>query len=114
VATKKGDLEEKDVPQPDHTIRAEEVMIDWHGLGYDGKLLWQLLHAYKGRLGLQWSVTLARCVLGAAPFWTMLHLIDNLQQRGGGGSPGRDLWGLVILLGVLSLAEQVWFFELLA
>ena len=82
-------------------------MADWHGFGYNGTLLRQLLHAYKGRLALQWTVTTTRCVLGAAPFWTMLHLIENLQERGGGGSPGRELWGLVILLGVLSLAEQV-------
>lgn len=108
-ATSKGDLEEKDIPQPDHTIRAKEVMEDWHGFGYKGKLIWELLYVYKARIALQWSVTIARCILGAAPFWTMLHLIDNLEQRGGGGSPGRELWGFVILLGVLSLVEQVWF-----
>ena len=107
LASKQGDLDEKDIPQPDHTIRASEVLRDWHAYGYKGKLQWAILYAYKGRLALQWAVTVARCILGVGPFWTMLQLLTLLQERGGGGSPSRTLWGLVILLGVFSLVEQV-------
>lgn len=112
LAGKKGDLDEKDVPQPDHTVRVEEVLKDWHGYAFRGSLIWQLLHVYKARLALQWTVTMVRCVIGAAPYWVMLRLINILEQRGGGGSPGRDLWGLVILLGVLALIEQVCFLRI--
>lgn len=105
LATKKGDLEEKDIPQPDHTIRAEEVVSDWKSYGFTGKLTWALIYAYKGRFALQWGVTVLRCLLGIGPFWTMLQLINLLQERGGGGSPSRLLWSLVILLGLFSLAE---------
>lgn len=106
LATKKGDLDENDIPQPDHTIRAEEVVSDWKGYGFTGKLMWSLIYAYKGRFALQWGVTVARCLLGIGPFWTMLQLINLLQERGGGGNPSRLLWSLVILLGVFSLLEQ--------
>lgn len=109
LAGKKGDLEEKDVPQPDHTVRAEEVLADWHGYNFKGSLIREVLNFYKARLALQWSVTAVRCIIGVVPYWAMLSLIDSLEQRGGGGSPGRDLWGLVILLGVLSLIELVCF-----
>jgi hypothetical protein len=106
LASKKGDLDEKDIPEPDHTIRAEEVVADWKSGGFTGKLMWSLINAYKGRFALQWGVTVARCLLGIGPFWTMLQLINLLQERGGGGSPSRLLWSLVILLGVFSLTEQ--------
>lgn len=111
LASKKGDLEEKDIPQPDHTIRAEEVLEDWKAFGYKGKLIWALLYIYRTRFVVQWSVTIARCILGLGPFWTMLKLITLLQERGGGGSPSRELWGLVVLLSVLSFFEQVRHFD---
>lgn len=107
IASKKGDLEEKDIPQPDHTLRAQEVVSDWNAYGFKGRLIWSLIYAYKGRLALQWSVTLVRCALGVGPFWAMLQLISLLEERGGGGWPTHLLWGLVISLGVFSLAEQV-------
>ncbi|KAG9255956.1 P-loop containing nucleoside triphosphate hydrolase protein [Emericellopsis atlantica] len=106
LASKKGDLEEKDVPQPDHTIRVDAVMSKWNSHGYTGELIWSIIHCYRWRFALQWSVTIFRCVLGIGPFWAMLQLINLLQERGGGGSPSRLLWGLVILLGVFSLSGQ--------
>ena len=71
LASKKGDLDEKDIPEPDHTIRAEEVVADWKSGDFTGKLMWSLIYAYKGRFALQWGVTVARCLLGIGPFWTM-------------------------------------------
>ena len=107
LASKKGDLEEKDIPQPDHTIRTQDVFNDWNKFGFEGSLMWSLFCAYKGRFALQWTVTFVRCILGVGPFWSMLQLINLLQERGGGGSPTPVLWGLVILLGAFSLTEQV-------
>lgn len=107
VASKKGDLDEKDVPQPDHTIRTEEVMADWKANNYHGTLLRALGHAYKGRFAIQSTVTVLRCFLGVGPFWAMLNLIQILTERGGGGAPSRELCALVILLGAFTLVEQV-------
>lgn len=82
-------------------------MVDWHRHEFNRSLIWQILHVYRARLAFSWSVTIIRCIVGAAPFWVMLRLIDSLEQRGGGGSPDRDQWGLVILLGLLEMASQV-------
>ncbi|KAI6783299.1 ATP-dependent bile acid permease-like protein [Emericellopsis cladophorae] len=106
LASKKGDLEERDIPQPDHTIRVDAVMAEWNSHGYTKELIWSILHCYRWRFTLQWSVTIFRCGLGIGPFWTMLQLINLLQERGGGGSPSLLLWGLVILLGVFSLSGE--------
>lgn len=107
LAGKKGDLDEQDIPQPDHSVRAEEVMVDWHQHESKPSLIWEILYSYRARLAFTWSTTLIRCIIGAAPYWVMLRLIDSLEQRGGGGSPDRNLWGLVFLLGVLAMADQV-------
>lgn len=106
LASRKGDLDTTDIPKPDHNARAAEVVADWDANPPRRKLLWSILYAYKGRLALQWVVIITRCILGLAPFWVMLQLISQLQERGGGGSPSPVLWGLVIALAVLSVAEQ--------
>ncbi|KAF4125093.1 ABC-type multidrug transport system, ATPase and permease component [Geosmithia morbida] len=106
LAAKKGDLESKDIPQPDHTIRTENVMADWKAYNFKGKLIWSILYAYRWRFATQWTVTVSKCILGVGPFWVMRKLINILQERGGGGSPPYTLWVLVISLGLLGLIEQ--------
>lgn len=106
LATKKGDLDQKDIPEPDHTLRADLLVETWNNYQFSGKLVWSLIWAYKYSIGLQWSVTLARSVLGLAPFLIMYRLIDGLEKRAVGIEPALSLWALVILLGFVTLTEQ--------
>ncbi|TWU75276.1 hypothetical protein ED733_006155 [Metarhizium rileyi] len=115
TAKRKGDLDEKDIPRPDHTIRAESLVAAWNKANYQGGLLQSLLAAYGRRLTIQWAIIVFRCVIGIGPFWTMLRLVQILEDRDAGIEAPRDLWGLVFLMGLFTLAEQwldgwiVWF-----
>lgn len=106
-ASKQGDLEERDIPQPDHLLRVDEVMVTWNSQSKGQTLLRDLWTVYRGRILLQWTTTILRCVFGVIPFWVMLDLVQRLTDRGGdAGAPSRELCGLVVLLGLVSMAEQ--------
>ncbi|KAG5950186.1 hypothetical protein E4U53_005410 [Claviceps sorghi] len=115
TAKRKGDLDPKDIPRPDHTIRTESLVDAWNKANYQGGLLQSLLKTYGARLVLQWLVILLRCVVGIGPFWTMLQLVQSLEDRDNGTGAPRELWGLVFLMGIFTLSEQwldgwiVWF-----
>ncbi|KAG6002516.1 hypothetical protein E4U21_003009 [Claviceps maximensis] len=115
TAKRKGDLDPKDIPQPDHTIRTESLVDAWNQANYQGGLLQSLLKAYGSRIVLQWLVIVFRCILGIGPFWTMLRLVQSLEDRDSGMEAPRELWGLVFLMGLFTLSEQwldgwiVWF-----
>jgi hypothetical protein len=108
IAAKKGDLDEQDIPEPDHVNRSEELVKDWIPHGFKKrKLIWSILDAYKWRVILQHVVVTIRCIWGVMPFWIMKSLIDTLQIRGGGGSPTLYMWSLAIGLGLSTLLETV-------
>ncbi|KID89813.1 ABC transporter, transmembrane domain, type 1 [Metarhizium guizhouense ARSEF 977] len=115
TAKRKGDLDEKDIPRPDHTIRAESLVDTWNKANYQGSLLKSLLVAYGRRLVFQWAIIVFRCIIGLGPFWTMLRLVQMLEDRDAGIVASRELWVLVFLMGLFTLAEQwldgwiVWF-----
>ncbi|KAG6030053.1 hypothetical protein E4U41_000213 [Claviceps citrina] len=94
TARRKGDLDPKDIPRPDHTIRAESLVDAWHQANYQGGLLQSLLKAYGASLLLQWVVIVFRCILGIGPFWTMLRLVQLLENRDTGMETPRELWAL--------------------
>ncbi|KAK2594786.1 hypothetical protein QQS21_007473 [Conoideocrella luteorostrata] len=106
TARRKGDLDPKDIPRPDHSIRAESLVEAWNKANYRGDLLQSLLKAYGGRLVFQWIVIVIRCIIGIGPFWTMLQLIQMLEDRDAGIAAPRELWGLVFLMGFFTLAES--------
>lgn len=107
TAKQKGDLDPKDIPRPNHTIRAESLVDAWYKANYQGGLLRSLLKAYGARLAIQWVVIVFRCCLGIGPFWTMLRLVQMLEDRDAGLEAPRELWGLVFLMGLFTLFEQV-------
>ena len=107
TAKRKGDLDEKDIPRPCHDIRADSLVDAWNKANYEGSLLQSLLKAYGGRLALQWVVITVRCIIGIGPFWTMLHLVQKLEDRDAGLSDSRELWAFVFLMGLFTLVEQV-------
>lgn len=105
-ATKEGDLDLKDLPQPEHFNRADWLISSWQSFGFKGKLLHSLLWAYKFHFAFQWSATLFKAALGMGPFWTILRLIKILEQRNPDDPPTAELWLLIIYLGLFTLAEQ--------
>lgn len=107
LARKKGDLDEKDIPRPDHYIRAENLVAEWSKANYQGGLLRSLFRAYGNRLILQWCITAGRCVLGIGPFWTMLRLVQKLEKKDTDESPKSELWVLIFCMGLFTLTEQV-------
>jgi hypothetical protein len=107
TAKRQGDLDEKDIAKPDHSIRAESLVNAWNKANYQGSLLQSLLKAYGLRLAFQWAIIIFRCIIGIGPFWTMLQLVQTLEDRDAGIVTPRDLWGLVFLMGLFTLAEQV-------
>ncbi|KAG5983517.1 hypothetical protein E4U55_007983 [Claviceps digitariae] len=106
TAKRKGDLDPKDIPRPDHTVRTESLVTAWNKANYQGGLLQSLLKAYGARLALQWLVIVFRCIIGIGPFWTMLRLVQSLENRDADTEAPRELWGLVFLMGLFTLGEQ--------
>ncbi|KAM5355421.1 hypothetical protein ACJ41O_002067 [Fusarium nematophilum] len=104
-ASKKNDLDADDIPHPDRKLRAEDLKKDWDAFKFQGSLLRALLWAYKGRIALQWGATIFRTFLALLPFWTMLRLINILEQRSTGGPPTLELWVLVFLMAAFNLLD---------
>ncbi|KJZ71495.1 hypothetical protein HIM_09134 [Hirsutella minnesotensis 3608] len=105
-ARKKGDLDAKDFPQPDHLIRSENLVSSWIKANRKGSLLRSLLQTYGRPLALQWAVTIGRCVLGIGPFWAMLRLVQSLEAKGSVEISNTQVWALVLVMGIFSMAEQ--------
>ncbi|ODA77544.1 hypothetical protein RJ55_07173 [Drechmeria coniospora] len=106
LARERGDLDEQNIPRPDHHIRAENLVAAWTKANYQGGLMRSLLRAYGGRLAVQWAVTLFRCVLGIGPFWAMLRLVQKLEKKDQVYTPTSELWILILCMGLFTLAEQ--------
>lgn len=106
-AGKTGDLTEKDVPQPDHILRVDSLIKEWHDYAWTSSLVWSLFKTYRSRLFLQWFVISLRCLFGIGPFWTLMKLINSLGDKVPGQGPSFEMWTLVFWLGFFSLGEMV-------
>lgn len=106
-ATEKGDLDLKDVPQPDHFLQVDYLLKAWHEAKFVSTLARSLFRAYRARLFLQWGVIVIRCVVGIGPFYIMLQLIDSLQYKESGKGPTPEMWGYVLWMGAFTLSEMV-------
>jgi hypothetical protein len=106
-ATKTGDLEEKDIPQPDHLLQVDYLLKAWHESKFKSTLAWSLFRAYRSRLFIQWSVIVVRCFFGIGPFYVMLNLINTLDYKVPGQWPTTEMWGYVFWMGFFTLGEMV-------
>jgi hypothetical protein len=106
-ATAKGDLDLKDVPQPDHFLQVDYLLKAWHDAKFVSTLARSLFKAYRARLFLQWGVICIRCIVGIGPFYIMLQLIDSLQYKEAGKGPTPEMWGYVFWMGAFTLSEMV-------
>ncbi|KAF5027574.1 hypothetical protein F66182_316 [Fusarium sp. NRRL 66182] len=106
-AVKKNDLDADDVPHADRALRAGDLKQDWDVSKPQGSLLRSLLWAYKGRLTLQFILTILRNGLALLPFWTMLRVINILEQRDAGlsGAADLELWVLIFAMAGFNLSD---------
>ncbi|KAL9479999.1 hypothetical protein ACSS6W_004785 [Trichoderma asperelloides] len=107
LATEKGDLDEKDIPGPDHNFRARDLVEAWHKFEFKGTLLKKLLRSYLPGFLIQWTVTIFRSFIGLGPFWAMLRVIELLEQRFPPGErPMAQILGYIVSLALFSLCGQ--------
>lgn len=108
LANKKGDLDEKDIPGPDHNFRARDLVEAWHKFEFKGTLLKKLLRSYLPLFLSQWIVTVFRSFIGLGPFWAMLRVIELLEQRFPEGQrPMGQILMYIVSLALFSLFGQV-------
>ncbi|KAI1031429.1 hypothetical protein LB504_000454 [Fusarium proliferatum] len=106
-AVKKNDLDASDVPHVDRTLRAADLKEDWLASKPQGSLFRSLFWAYKGSFMVQLSLTVFRNILALLPFWTMLRVINILEQRDVGlsGASNLELWILIFTMAGFNLLD---------
>ncbi|KAH7269485.1 P-loop containing nucleoside triphosphate hydrolase protein [Fusarium redolens] len=106
-AVKKNDLDASDVPHVDRTLRAADLKEDWLASKPQGSLFRSLFWAYKGAFMVQFSLTVFRNILALLPFWTMLRVINILEQRDVGlsGASNLELWILIFAMAGFNLLD---------
>ncbi|KAF5562781.1 ATP-dependent bile acid permease [Fusarium phyllophilum] len=106
-AVKKNDLDASDVPHVDRTLRAADLKEDWLASKPQGSLFRSLFWAYKGSFMVQLSLTVFRNILALLPFWTMLRVINILEQRDVGlsGASNLELWILIFAMAGFNLLD---------
>ncbi|KAI1033692.1 hypothetical protein LB505_008194 [Fusarium chuoi] len=106
-AVKKNDLDASDVPHVDRTLRAADLKEDWLASKPQGSLFRSLFWAYKGSFMVQLSLTVFRNFLALLPFWTMLRVINILEQRDVGlsGASNLELWILIFTMAGFNLLD---------
>ncbi|RBQ81954.1 hypothetical protein FVER53590_00524 [Fusarium verticillioides] len=106
-AVKKNDLDASDVPHVDRTLRAADLKEDWLASKPQGSLFRSLFWAYKGSFMVQLSLTVFRNILALLPFWTMLRVINILEQRDVGlsGASNFELWILIFAMAGFNLLD---------
>ncbi|KAJ4271438.1 hypothetical protein NW762_000140 [Fusarium torreyae] len=106
-AVKKNDLDATDVPHADRTLRAAGLKQDWLATNPGDSLFRSLFWAYKGGFAVQFFLTMFRNVLALLPYWTMLRVINTLEQRDAGlsGASDLELWVLIFAMAGLHLLD---------
>lgn len=107
LGSKKGDLDQKDIPRPAAYARAARLVESWNSLTYEGTLLWRILRAYSFEMAFQYGLALLKVTLSLAPFALMETLLHILESQSYEERTLRTLAPLVIGMGIVSLMQQV-------
>ncbi|KXJ91510.1 P-loop containing nucleoside triphosphate hydrolase protein [Microdochium bolleyi] len=106
AAKEKNNLDMKDLPRPDHYVKASSATARWEMHNFTGPLWLSIVKAHKGTLALQWFLTLCTSVLNFAPQWCVLQLLRILENRESSEPLGYDAWLWVIWIGVTIVAQS--------
>jgi hypothetical protein len=102
LATKKGSLDQDDLPRPDDATRAKSLTKRWlekWPQASDARKLWvKLAMQHKWALSLQWLLTLVQSFGNVAPQFVLLHLLRLLERRQAGKSVSSEAWIWVLAL----------------
>ncbi len=102
LATKKGSLDQDDLPRPDNATRAKSLIQKWlekWSQSNDTNKLWvKLALQHKWALSLQWLLTLTQSFGNVAPQFVLLHLLRLLEKRQAGKSVSSEAWIWVLAL----------------
>ena len=102
LATKKGSLDQDDLPRPDNATRAKSVTQRWlekWPQARNTRRLWvKLAIQHKWALSLQWLLTLVQSFGNVAPQFVLLHLLRLLESRQVGRSVSSEAWIWVLAL----------------
>jgi hypothetical protein len=102
LATKKGSLDQDDLPRPDNSTRAKSLtkrwLEKWSESSNVRKLWMKLALQHKWALSLQWLLTLAQSFGNVAPQFVLLHLLRLLERRQVGKSVSSEAWIWVLAL----------------
>ena len=104
LATKKGSLDQDDLPRPDDSTRAKSLvkrwLEKWSESSSTRKLWVKLALQHKWALSLQWFLTLVQSFGNLAPQFVLLHLLRLLEKRQAGKSVSSEAW--IWVLGLLA------------
>jgi hypothetical protein len=102
LATKKGSLDQDDLPRPDNATRAKSLtqrwLEKWPQTSNTRRLWVKLAIQHKWALSLQWLLTLVQSFGNVAPQFVLLHLLRLLESQQGGGSVSSEAWIWVLAL----------------
>jgi len=107
LASKKKNLDMKDLGRLNHYTRAAEVSADWKRRNYKHRLWISVCLAHKRTFAVQWSLTLCSSFLNFAPQWVILQLLRILETREPDSQSGLDVWIWVVWL-FMALIAQSW------
>jgi len=105
-AKKQNDLDMKDLPRPDHRVKAKATTARWEERNFQGPLWLSVLKAHKGTIAVQWFLTLCTSVLNFAPQWCVLQLLRILENRSENKPLGYDAWMWIIWIGVTIIIQS--------
>jgi len=104
LATKKGSLDQDDLPRPDNATRAINLtkswLEKWPEASNTRKLWVKLAIQHRWALSLQWLLTLVQSFGNIAPQFVLLQLLRLLERRQAGSSVSSEAW--IWVLGLLA------------
>ena len=102
LATKKGSLDQDDLPRPDNATRAKSLtkkwLDKWSEASNTRKLWVKLAIQHKWALSLQWLLTLVQSFGNVAPQFVLLHLLRLLERRQASNSVSSEAWIWVLAM----------------
>jgi len=106
-ATEKGDLDFSDLPRPSHNLRADYQSAQWEARKIKDTFFKSLTRIYGWGLVKQWVTAALNSCVSYLPWWITLRLLESLEARSPGESPGSRIWLFLVWLGLAKIANSV-------
>ncbi|KEY72623.1 hypothetical protein S7711_06258 [Stachybotrys chartarum IBT 7711] len=104
-ASASNDLNLDQIHCPDHSLRSEELQMQWVGRQDCTNHLSSIWRTYRGRIVLLWAMTTLRSLVGVVPFWAMLRTISILEAGENASSNRLHLLTLIFTMAISNLLD---------